>query len=254
MLTFIVPLQSPAASRDWQYVQRLCRRTLRSICNQSFDDFRVILVCNESPTGIGDLRNLTIIKEAFPIPGPSTAERMNDKWLKVKRGLVEARQNGAGYIMICDADDCVSNRLAEFCERSPRCAGWSLDRAFIHDEGSSWLFLRDGFARLCGTSAMVWAEPHELPSSMDDPIDRYFLLCHGHGVISDYLASVGRPLAPLPFPGAVYCTGTGENDSGFRFADWRSRKLLLQKILNARLLNRKRVQEFGLFPLDLETH
>jgi hypothetical protein len=250
ILTFVVPLQSPDSSKDWKSVEKLCQRTLRSICSQTCSDFKVILVCNKAPRNIIQLAGLQVVEETFPIPGPTSAERMNDKWLKVKRGLVEARQNGPGYIMICDADDCVSNQLAEFCERSPRCAGWSLDRAFIHDEGSSWLFLRDGFARLCGTSAMVWAEPHELPSSMDDPIDRYFLLCHGHGVISDFLSSVGRPLAPLPFPGAVYCTGTGENDSGFRFADWRSRKLLLQKIFNARFLNRKRVQEFGLFPLE----
>jgi hypothetical protein len=249
MLTFIVPLQSPMVSKNWSYVQKLSRRTLRSICQQTSDEFRVILVCNESPGEVDGLRNLIVIEESFPIPGPSTPERMNDKWLKVKRGLAEARQYAPGYVMICDADDCVSRRLAAFCNAATRCPGWSFDRAFIHDEGSSWLFLRDEFARLCGTSAIVWAEQQELPSSMDDS-QGYFLLSHGHGVISDYLASVGRPLTPLPFPGAVYCTGTGENDSGLRFGNWRSRRLALQKLWKSRYLSRRWIREFGLHPLD----
>jgi hypothetical protein len=250
MLQFVVALQSPEASKNWQRVEQLCQRTLRSICGQTCDRFRVILVCNRAPEGLGRLKNLTVISDDFPVPGSLDSERMEDKWRKVKRGLIEARTYTPGYVMICDADDCVSNRLAEWCETEPICSGWSFDRAFIHDEGSPWLFLRRGFSRICGTSAIVRAESSDLPSKADDRIEDYFLLSHGHGVISDYLASVGRPLKSLPFPGAVYCAGTGENHTGFRFADWRSKKLLLQRILHARYLTRSLKQEFGLFPLE----
>ena len=231
-------------------MQRLSRRTLRSIAQQTSNEFRIILVCNKSPGGIQDLPNLTVIEEPFPLPERTTTARMTDKWSKVKRGLIAAREQGAGYIMICDADDCVSRRLAAFCNAALPCSGWSFDRAFVHDENSRWLFLRDNFSQLCGTSAIVWAELHDLPQSMEQRIDDFFLLCHGHGVISDYMVKVGRPLVSLPFPGAVYCTGTGENDSGFRFANWRSRRLALQKLWKSRYLSKRRIAEFGLFPLE----
>jgi hypothetical protein len=249
MLQFIIALQSPEASKHWECVQRLCQRTLRSVCGQTSKNFRALLVCNRAPKGLNGLSNLEVFEEPFPVPGPTTRERMDDKWRKIKRGLIEAKKRSPGYVMIGDADDCVSNRLAHWCETQPVCSGWSFDRAFIHDEETNWLFLRNDFSRLCGTSAIVWAEEHELPSSMSSPTENCFLLCHGHGVISEYLASVGRPLASLPFPGAVYCTGTGENDSGFRFGDLRSRKLLVQKVFNARYLSQRRVREFGLVPL-----
>lgn len=66
MLIFVLPLQSPQASRGWQLVSRLCERTLRSICQQTLDHFRVILVCNERPACFRILKPGGIFRIAVP--------------------------------------------------------------------------------------------------------------------------------------------------------------------------------------------
>ncbi|HEV7403010.1 MAG TPA: hypothetical protein VGO11_08795 [Chthoniobacteraceae bacterium] len=250
MLIFVVALQSPLASRDWGLVSRLWERTLRSICAQTCGDFRVFLVCNERPA-IGFAHPaVTVVEGDFPLPGPSTAERMQDKWLKLKHGLVAARSLAPAHVFIMDADDCVHRGLAALCAAHPGEIGWRFYTGYVRDEGSRWLFLRRDFDTYCGTSAIVRAEPADLPGSVEEPIAPYFLLTHGHGAIGEYLRERGTPLRKLPFIGAIYNTATGENDSGFSLRGWRSRKVLLRKLLNSRPLTWKIRREFGLYELE----
>jgi hypothetical protein len=250
MLIFVIALQSPRASRDWGLVSRLWERTLRSICAQTGADFRVFLVCNERPQ-IGFAHPaVTVIERDFPLPGPSTAERMQDKWLKLKHGLVAARSLAPAHVLLMDADDCVHRGLAAFCAAHPGEMGWRFDIGYVRDEGSRWLFLRRNFDTYCGTSAIVRVEPSELPAAVEEVIDPYFILTHGHGTIGEYLRERGTPLRKLPFIGAIYNTATGENDSGFSLRGWRSRKVLLRKLLNSRPLTRTIREEFGLYELD----
>ena len=249
MLIFVAALQSPEVSADWTRVSKLCDRTLRSMCGQSNSDFRVILVCNRAPLGDYSHPNLDIIEEPFAIPANDTGSRMNDKWLKLKRGLIAARQYAPAHIMIADADDCVHRDLAAFAARSPISQGWQFDKGFIYDEGSRWLFRSSGFDRLCGSSAIVRLEEHDFPQAMSDPIDPYFILCNGHGVIADYMRDRGTPLEPLPFPGAVYVTATGENDSQMALRNWRGKRMMLRKLMRSRLLTRRMRRLYGITEL-----
>jgi hypothetical protein len=251
MLTFIVALQSPQTSKDWSRVSRLCERTLRSVCAQTCSDFHVFLVCNQRPDTTFSHPAITVIEEDFALPEPNTASRMLDKWLKIRRGLMAARALAPAHIMITDADDCVSRRLAALAAKSPQAPGWSFKKGYIHDEGSRWLFLRRNFDRMCGTSAIVRLEPRDCPQSITlEPADPYFILTHGHGVIDDYFRDRGTPLAPLPFAGAIYITDTGENDSGTAYRNWRGKKMLLRKLTSGRLLTQGMRAEFGLYDLD----
>src|ERR1700712_941174 len=145
MLIFVVALQSRRASRNWGLVCRLWERTLRSICAQTGGEFRVCLVCNERPETGFTHPAVTIIDRDFPLPGPTTAERMQDKWLKLKHGLVAARSLAPAHVLIMDADDCVHRGLAALCAAHPREIGWRFDTGYVRDEGSRWLFLRRNF-------------------------------------------------------------------------------------------------------------
>lgn len=246
MLVFVIPLQSPEASRDWERISRLAVRTVRSACNQTSPDYQVILVCNQRPEGCPTHEKLTVIEEEFPLPEPSSAGRMRDKFRKVHRGLIEARRFAPAHIMITDADDCVSRRLAAFVASYATQPGWYLGRGYVHDEGTRWLFGRKNFDVICGTSAIVRVERSDLPQSMEDDPSQFTLLAFGHGVIREGMAQRGDPLQSLPFPGAVYITGTGENDSGTYFNKVPSRRFQLQKYLDARYLTPWVRREFGL--------
>ena len=247
MLVFIVPLQAPEASKDWCRVSALAMRCLTSVFNQQTSDFHALLVCNTPPEGCSDHPHLTIVRRDFPLPDSRPESRMADKWLKVRAGLVAARQFTPCHLMVVDADDCVSPRLAGFAGENPNANGWYFDRGYMHDEGSPLIYLRPhGFDGVCGTSNVVRVELADLPVDEAGGRDDNHILRGGHTKIRSEMKELGRPLSPLPFVGAVYNLATGENHTGFSLAGWRSKKVLLQKLIRYRILTRSVRREFNL--------
>jgi hypothetical protein len=249
VLVFIVPLQSPRASSNWARVSALCERTLRSLCAQTSGDFRVYLVCNEAPATRFSHPALKIVEDDFPIPAPNTAARMFDKYEKLKRGMIAARAHAPCHVMFADADDCVSRALAAWCAENPAHPGWYFLEGYIHTAGSHWLYRRRDFDLLCGTAAIVYCAEADFPRRMTDAKSDYFMIDRGHFEFRDPVRMLGRKLAPLPFPGAVYMTATGENDSGISLREWRGKKMLLKKLLNSRPLTRRLREEFGIYEI-----
>jgi hypothetical protein len=49
MIGFVVPIKSKYVSRDWILDNHLLDRTMRSICAQTDQNFRLFIVCNEMP-------------------------------------------------------------------------------------------------------------------------------------------------------------------------------------------------------------
>jgi hypothetical protein len=250
MLVFIVPLQSPRASSDWGLVSALCERTLRSICGQTGGQFRVFLVCNEAPAMSFSHPDLTIIEDDFPIPERTTAARMFDKHEKLKRGMIAARDLAPCHVMFADADDCVHRGLAAWCEENPAHPGWYIEDGYIHTTGSPWLYRRRDFDQICGTAAVVRCEAADFPRQMSDPKANFFMIESGHFEFRNPERAGGRKLEPLPFPGAVYVTATGENDSGISLREWRGKKMLIKKLINSRLLTRRFREGYGLYEVE----
>ena len=249
MLVFIVPLQSPRASSNWALVSAICERTLRSICAQTIGDFQVFLVCNEAPALGFSHSALNIIEDDFPIPERNTAARMFDKHEKLKRGMIAARQFAPCHVMLADADDCVHRGLAGWCQKNESHPGWYVADGYIHTAKSSWLYRRRDFDQICGTAAIVRCEETDFPRAMTDSKADFFMIDCGHFEFRNPARTGGRRLEPLPFPGAVYMTATGENDSGISLRQWRGKKMLLKKLLNSRPLTRRLREEFGLYEI-----
>ena len=101
----------------------------------------------------------------------------------------------------------------------------------------------------CGTSSIVSVMPSDLPSSAAEGRGNNPILRGGHTKIRQEMALLQRPLAPLPFAGAVYNLATGENDSGLAVQSWHRKKGRLQKLLRCRLLTRRIRHEFGLYDI-----
>ena len=250
MLTFIVPLQAPAASKDWELVSALACRSLNSLLKQTNSAFRVLLVCNSPPLGLPDDPKLEVIERDFPLPGPVPESRMANKWLKVRVGLVVARKLAPCHVMVVDADDCVSCRLADYVSEQADAHGWYFGKGYMHDEGASLIYFRpSGFDGVCGTSSIVRVELGDLPTEEQGGRDDNPILRGGHTQIRSEMDALGRPLAELPFTGAVYNLATGENHTGFSLSGWRSKKVLLQKLLRYRFLTTRIRREYGLFEI-----
>ena len=251
MLIFIIPLQSPKTSSNWERVSALCLRTVYSCLGQSNSAFHVVLVCNERPLGLSEHERLSVVTVDYPVPAPNTKARMQDKFRKLNMGMYHMRSHAPCYFMPVDADDCVHRGLASVIAQDTQAHGWFMDQGYLHDEGSRVLYLqRRDFILRCGTSYIVRCTPEEIPNHPDADPDQYFLTANGHSVIREACAQKGCPLRRLNIPGTVYVGATGENDSKFALKKWRSRRIFLSKLLNTRWLSPYKRRQYGLYPLS----
>ena len=250
VLVFLCAVQSRAASKDWARVSALCNRTIASICAQTSPEFKVVLVCNEAPQLTVRSPRLEILTHDFPLPEPNTKSRMADKFEKIGFAAYAVRNLAPAYFMTADADDCVSNRLVHFVETQHEAHGWYLDESYMHEQGSRWVFLRDNFHVFCGTSSIIRCTPEDLPSAAKREESRPSLVYVGHTQIKAHMESIGRPLAQLPFRGAIYEVGTGENDSGLSLRSWPSIRTGIKRLARTRPMTESIRREFGSWELS----
>ena len=160
MLVFIIPLKSAKISDSWEHISQLFERTIRSVCNQTSSEFRVIVVCHEKPDIKFKHPNVFYLQVDFP---PPTWENNNgyfsrrlDKQKKIFVGLSYACRFNPTHVMFVDADDCVSKHLAKFVSQNPDCNGWMFGKGYDYVDGRKFIFLRrKGFYGRCGTSSIV---------------------------------------------------------------------------------------------------
>ncbi|MBE9223794.1 glycosyltransferase family 2 protein [Cyanobacterium stanieri LEGE 03274] len=246
MLVFIVPLKSAKVSKSWYKVSQLLERTLKSICNQTSSQFKVLVVCHEKPIIQFSNSAVQYIQVTYDIPEHPNkiVKGLTDKGRKVLRGLVEAKKFNPTHIMLVDADDCVSSKLATLVEENPFCNGWYFSNGYKYLEGKPYIYIkRTRFYTLSGTANILKYDILDIPNHPE--YNRgygYYKFYLDHQKIPDKMKAQNFPLKPLPYIGAIYTLGGGENMSGnediLKF-NWLNRRKLTDKIRN----------EFALFPL-----
>ncbi len=126
MLVFVVPIKTPQASKSWERVSQLFERCAISLCNQTSQNYTVIVVCNEQPRIEFHHPNITYIEVDFGVanePDPISIGH-TDKGRKILRRLIHAQEFSPSHTMAVDADDCVSKHLAEFVDKNQNSYGW----------------------------------------------------------------------------------------------------------------------------------
>ncbi|WP_205708780.1 glycosyltransferase family A protein [Kineococcus siccus] len=243
-------MRHPQNSRDYTQVEALLRRTLRSVCRQTVDDFRVVVVCNRVPQGeFGPA--VEFVQVDFPPPsaeaGPTTGREavLTDKGTKLAVGLLAAQRYAPDYVMKVDADDFVSRHLAELAAGG-RGGGWYVDDGFVVSAATGLMTPCTDFNSWCGTSEVVANSSYDLPADLPglDASQEELTRRLGSLLVRDLLgshrrsvahfAAAGVPLEPVPFPGAAYTIGTGENHSGRAWMD------------RGRPVTRRQAEEFGI--------
>jgi hypothetical protein len=264
MLVFVVPLKSRRVARSWRHVTHLCERTLKSICGQTSPQFRAIVVCHERPEI--DFRHpaISYVSVDFPLPDFNDHGQLNrDQCRKLAAGFLAAAEFHPTHVMPVDADDCVSNRLAEWVEHHPVSPGWFFDTGFIYREGSRRIYRkREDFYHWCGTSHIVRYDLLRLPRS--DELLTINVRTFSHFVLKEKIAAGSGPPAALPFPGAVYVNTRGDEATHSRaMVAWalKRRPIWLLHYAELTILQRLKSEpltpelqaEFNLYPAGGET-
>lgn len=247
MFCFVMALKSKALSKDWGRVCRLFEASLMSAYRQTDPDFRIIVVCHETPSVVQKYdHRVEYINVDFPPPEQMTTPLcMKDKWTKIHLGMIRAGEHRPDFVMLMDADDLVSNRLVAHAHAHKQSNGWRIRLGYDYAFGSRWLHSNNKFN--CGTNAIVSARLIHFPKEVSpESREKCVVLRYGHTAIEEQLAKMGTPLEVLPFHGAVYVHSHGDNDSHIGGKLFNNLRFLVREMPNMRYATAARRREFAM--------
>ncbi len=221
IVTFGIPLMASWAARDWGTVLHQLDATIGSIYAQTDPNFRIIVV------GTGDPPQLKVrtderyqFIQSYQLKPMNRDARMMDGVQKRHRAAMELRKLGGGYLMLTDADDLISRNLVAYVRKDRHKDGYIVSDAYMFDAGQGLMApfpfpnspKEARFHQECGTSAMPFFTPAELPRHEDDNDNRYArLLTGGHPTVYANAIQEGRPLKDFAIRAVAYVRNTGEN-------------------------------------------
>lgn len=225
MLTFVIPVRHQATASNWPAIRTRMAVTLRSLRAQTSGAWNAVIVANHGADLPSDLTNCDVVRVDVP---PNTLDASagqealwdairRDKGKRLLAGLLHARAVGMlrGHAMVVDYDDVVSRRLAGFVAGHPGANGWYVNAGYMFSGRRLLFSYPDAFFELCGTSHIVRADLLNLPTEDEAASTAYIARTLGsHKFIKRDLEMQGTPLAPLPFPGAIYRMGHSDTASG----------------------------------------
>lgn len=232
MLSFVTSLPHPVNCSSYPKRSELLAGTLASVLRQTQNDFRVVVVVNEMPLGTmpTDPRveyvSVDYPPPRLPVGRPFTASDLYaDKGAKLAVGAAVATRSGAEYIMFVDSDDYLSRRLAALVADAAGEPGWYSDAGYFHIRHARAVTpVLAGFHQRNGSTHILRTDLVGVPADLDlgmprdelierVGVERVRSLMGDHKWIVAFFADRGTPLAPLPFPAAIWEIGTGENFS-----------------------------------------
>ena len=73
-MIFIIPVKSAVISPSWDKFSKIFERTVRSVCQQTDQDFKVVVVCHEKPITAFKHPNIHYVHVDFPPPTPEATK------------------------------------------------------------------------------------------------------------------------------------------------------------------------------------
>ncbi|WP_339383711.1 glycosyltransferase family A protein [Oculatella sp. LEGE 06141] len=247
----MIPLVSSEIANSWEQVCRLFERCVKSICNQTSSNFRVVVVCNEKPAIGFEHPSLSYITVDFLPDAKNIEAKTLDRGRKILVGLNWARKLNPTHAMAVDADDCVSKRLATFVEQHSQSDGWFINQGYVYKDGAKTIYFKGKkFNDICGTCNIIKYSRYDLYERLEERDVTHTLQYYGgHKYILKELETKGTNIQPLPFPGAVYVVENGENYYNHNFGNLMVPKRMfsrLRSMKNYRILTPCIRKEFGL--------
>jgi hypothetical protein len=240
MIVFLTSIRNPLNTNDYSRVERLFDISVQSVCSQTSADFRVVVVCNQRPQV--SCQDPRIHYHVVDFPPPSLDRKSatgmhavcRDKGTKLISGCLYARRFDPDYIMLFDADDLVSARVAQFLNAHRGGDGWYVNAGFNLSMTTMRIRRKAGLIRYCGSSvvfnprvlyALTSAEQGLSENSTQEqilallPANIVNWVFGDHKHVRRFFADRGHPLQPLPFAASVWVLQTGENHSDTDGAD-----------------------------------
>jgi hypothetical protein len=268
MIGFVVPVKPKAVSKDWDYDNILLDRTVRSICAQKDQHFKLFVVYNDLPDVDFSHPNLIFVHYPFPPVALDEIEdldyvlkhyvakyavKMLDKGKKIHYGCKHAIEAGCTYLMGIDSDDLISNQLAGFvnCHAHTNKPGWRIKKGYINEEGSRILIKKSDIQNINGGTHIIRKDLVTIPDFNSNLFWNYNLFeAHGYTYarIRDFHNEI---LDDYPLYGLIYIVHKNNYSNIFQLTTKISAKNIIKKIIRGKFLSEKIRKEYGLYKLDI---
>jgi hypothetical protein len=239
MITFITSIRHPNSSHNYIRVWEILKKTLYSVCGQSNENFRVIVVANEILDDFSD-DNRIVNTEFIEVDFPSSVEKMpeipdrNGRWVGIRSvrldkaskytiGTIVAKKYDPSYVMFFDADDFIHRDLSEYVISHNNEIGYFISKGYLTK--NNLVQKVNNFNKRCGTSNIfhfptllkeIRTENINMTSSQEEIIfanDSKFIKSKlgAHKLLHDLFASKYNLRDEIPFRAGMYNIETGEN-------------------------------------------
>ena len=221
-LTFVIPIRHPDNLRNPDVQVKILRKTFRSYTAQTDDSWRTVIVANPG-TPLPELPEGFEVAWVDYAPNPQHELKEHefrkalnffllDKGRRVWSGIKAFPDSR--YFMVMDDDDLVSRDLTAFVKNNSGPNGWFIEKGYGIDPDGAFAIAIDRFHKTSGSSHIVRADLYPLPEADSDEFEDYVMTWLGaHGGITELFESIGKPLSPLPFYGAVYMVNNPNSHS-----------------------------------------
>lgn len=275
MIIFAIPFRGKDSTNNWEKCVERLKLTLDSISNQTSDEFKCIVACNDIPHFANKYdERFEFIKTSIPVP-TKWIEMARDKFYKltviaerIKEILLQLNSPQDGvYVMPVDADDYLNINIAQYCVDHPYENGFVSSFGYYWIENEKFLHKYKNMHTFCGSCNIIKMYLEDLPdkntanpSKCHDQetaalLNSRYPIRFNHHTMVDHYSEIGKPFSLLPFPSTIYVRGTGDNISSLNHNE----NIMIYKnhfhpiaflrkfnFFSKKLFNRKMKKQFGL--------
>ncbi|MDM5331667.1 hypothetical protein [Neobacillus sp. CF12] len=201
-VAFAISLKSKRSSRNWTRVQNNLARTLRSIINNSDQNFRIVIAGHEKPN-IKEMNHerVTWLPVRFS-PPTSIRKYSSDKFRKRRVIGAFLRKSGfSGYFMPLDADDWIHHRFVEFIRSHPIIDAFVMNTGCMANIKNKQIWVRERFYIGCGSSSVFYFRNSDFPrTSMKRDVmkSKFKWVVLPHGKVTNYLKNKNYKMVNYP--------------------------------------------------------
>jgi hypothetical protein len=259
-LGIVIPLKSKRVSRDWEAVSHCLEATLRSLGNQSSDDWVAVVVGHEKPeirwdevservTWVEFTKDLPPLREGGSFTKHTDFDYILDKNRKTAAGMLHLQSQAITYWFVLDADDFVHRDFVHTLVNLPKQAGWLLKSGYLwYQDLRRWMPTQQ-MLNLCGSTAVIGAELFEVPTSgRDEDLQKIPWCRMSHSDMEEFLMPhMAGADATFPIAAIAYTLSHGDNCSDeFRVSFKARLRQWIKKRISTHPLRAEFAEAFGM--------
>lgn len=254
----LIPLKARKVAQNWAVVETALYRVLRSINNQTSNDFECVVIGHDEPQSynICDVSsNTTFVKfDEFEPPRQDKFSGMQlqlkyefDRCSKIAKGIKHLENNNITHWFALDADDLLHENFVKTISKLESSDAIVIDNGYFYFENKKIINKNNNFSLYCGSSCIIKSHVTAIPTKIDEKAYRQmFYGAVSHMDVKDYFLSHNLSYIVPEERLIMYIRDNGENISNFYFTDWLPRvKKWIKMHLKAIRFSNQQYQSFG---------